>query len=52
MISEELKEHALPMIPLGRMGKPQEVAATVSFLFSEGAAYITREVININGGIC
>jgi 3-oxoacyl-[acyl-carrier protein] reductase len=33
------------------MGKPEEVAATVVFLMSEGAAYITRQVISVNGGM-
>jgi 3-oxoacyl-[acyl-carrier protein] reductase len=39
------------MIPLRRMGKPEEVAATVDFLMSDGAAYITRQVISVNGGL-
>lgn len=39
------------MIPANRFGTPEEVAATVGFLVSEGAAYITGEVININGGL-
>lgn len=39
------------MIPLRRAGRPEEVAAAVSFLMSEGAAYITRQVINVNGGM-
>jgi 3-oxoacyl-[acyl-carrier protein] reductase len=39
------------MIPMGRFGKPEEVATAVSFLVSEGAAYITGNVININGGM-
>lgn len=39
------------MIPMGRFGKPEEVAAAVSFLVSDGAAYITGNVININGGL-
>ena len=39
------------MIPLKRMGNVEEVAATVSFLISDGAAYITRQVISVNGGI-
>ncbi|MFA5417227.1 MAG: 3-oxoacyl-ACP reductase FabG [Bacteroidales bacterium] len=39
------------LIPANRFGKPEEVAATVGFLASEGAAYITGEVININGGL-
>ena len=44
---DELKK----MVPVGRFGKPEEVAALVHFLASEDAAYITGEVININGGL-
>jgi 3-oxoacyl-[acyl-carrier protein] reductase len=44
---EDLKK----MIPVGRFGKPEEVAAIVAFLASDDAAYITGEVININGGL-
>lgn len=39
------------MIPLRRMGKPEEVANAVAFLISDGASYITRQVISVNGGI-
>ncbi|MDF2576903.1 MAG: fabG [Chlamydiales bacterium] len=39
------------LIPMQRIGKPEEVAATVVFLLSKGAGYITRQVINVNGGI-
>jgi len=51
MVSEDIVEHALKVIPAQRMGKPEEVAAAVSFLLSEGAAYITRQVISVNGGM-
>ncbi len=39
-------------IPLGRAGKPEEVAALVAFLFRDEAAYITRQVLSVNGGLC
>ena len=39
------------MVPLGRIGKPEEVASLVSFLASKEAAYITGQVVGINGGI-
>lgn len=39
------------MIPLRRMGQPNEVASVVSFLASDGASYITRQVISVNGGL-
>jgi len=51
MVFEDIVENALKVIPAQRMGKPEEVAAAVSFLLSEGAAYITRQVISVNGGM-
>jgi 3-oxoacyl-[acyl-carrier protein] reductase len=51
MIEGAQLEQILEYIPLRRVGKPEEVAATVSFLFSDGAAYITRQVISVNGGL-
>lgn len=51
MVSDEVKEHALPLVPLRRMGKPEEVAGLVSYLMSDVAAYTTRQVISINGGM-
>jgi 3-oxoacyl-[acyl-carrier protein] reductase len=44
---EDLKK----MVPCGRFGRPEEVASLVGFLASDEAAYITGEVININGGL-
>jgi len=44
-------EEALKMIPARRIGKPEEVAAAVSFLVGEDAGYITRQVISVNGGL-
>jgi 3-oxoacyl-[acyl-carrier protein] reductase len=44
-------EEMLKMVPLGRVGTPEEVAATVAFLLSDQAAYITRQVIGVNGGM-
>jgi len=44
-------EDALRLIPTGRVGTAEEVAATVAFLFSDDAAYITRQVIGVNGGM-
>lgn len=51
MIKEAPLDMILPAIPMRRVGKPEEVAATVVFLLSEGAAYITRQVISVNGGL-
>lgn len=45
-------EHVLPMIPMRRAGKPEEVASLVKYLFSDEASYVTRQVISINGGLC
>jgi 3-oxoacyl-[acyl-carrier protein] reductase len=44
-------DEALKLIPARRFGRPEEVAALVSFLFSADAGYITRQVISVNGGL-
>ncbi len=44
-------EEMMKMIPLKRMGQASEVAGTVAFLMSDDAAYITRQVISVNGGL-
>ena len=44
-------DEVLKAIPMRRLGKPEEVASIVAFLCSEGASYITRQVISVNGGM-
>ena len=51
-MTKELNEAELKkLIPMGRFGKPEEVASLVSFLASDEAAYITGQAISINGGL-
>lgn len=51
MTSELNEDELKKMIPVGRFGKPEEVAAAVAFLAQEDASYITGNVISINGGL-
>jgi 3-oxoacyl-[acyl-carrier protein] reductase len=51
MTAEVALGDALKLIPARRVGKPEEVAALVSFLMSADAGYITRQVISVNGGL-
>ncbi len=50
-LPEDLKQDGLKMIPLGRIGSPEDVANCVAFLASEEAGYITGHVLNVNGGM-
>lgn len=51
VLSDEFKQTAVKMIPLGRVGTPEDIANSVAFLASEEAAYITGHVLNVNGGM-
>jgi len=44
-------ERALQIVPMAKVGQPEDVAALVGFLFSRAAGYITRQVIGVNGGM-
>lgn len=50
-LGEQVKEHALTQIPMGRFGSAQDVAQAVGFLVSEESAYITGQVICVDGGM-
>ncbi|MCW8108704.1 3-oxoacyl-ACP reductase FabG [Alteromonas ponticola] len=50
-LTDEQREAIFKDIPANRLGKPEEIAATVAFLVSEGAAYISGETIHVNGGM-
>lgn len=50
-LSERVREELLSRVPIRRLGRPEDVAAAVSFLASERAAYITGQVLNVDGGM-
>jgi len=50
-LADDFKQSAVKMIPLGRVGSPEDVASAVAFLASEEASYITGHVLNVNGGM-
>lgn len=52
MIEGIFADEAKKMIPMGNFGKAEDIAGTVSFLMSDDAAYLTRQVISVNGGMC
>lgn len=51
VLADDHKELMLSAVSLGRLGKPDEIAAVVAFLVGEGGAYITGETIHVNGGM-
>ena len=51
MVDEQIVNEAMKIIPAKRMGEAHEVASLVRYLFSDSAAYITRQVISVNGGM-
>lgn len=51
MVDEEIVKEAMKFIPARRMGKPEEIAGLVGYLFSDNAGYITRQAISVNGGM-
>jgi 3-oxoacyl-[acyl-carrier protein] reductase len=50
-LPEKVREAMLAQIPLNRFGSPEEVAFAVAFLASDQAAYITGQVMHVNGGM-
>jgi len=50
-LTEKAKEELTNAIPLGKLGQPEDVAKVVLFLASDDAAYITGQVINVDGGM-
>ncbi|AOK52443.1 beta-ketoacyl-ACP reductase [Burkholderia stagnalis] len=51
MLDDVPLDHALKTVPMGRVGRPEEIASVVGFLMSDAASYVTRQVIGVNGGM-
>ena len=52
MIVDAPKDHIKTLIPMARIGKPEEVAKVVAFLCSDAASYMTGQILSVNGGMC
>ncbi|RUM40081.1 MAG: 3-oxoacyl-ACP reductase FabG [Desulfocapsa sp.] len=52
MIADAPKDHIKTLIPMARIGKPEEVAKVVAFLCSDDASYVTGQILSVNGGMC
>jgi 3-oxoacyl-[acyl-carrier protein] reductase len=50
-LSENIKGQIMGQVPMGRFGKPQEIAEVVAFLAGDGAAYVTGQTIPVDGGM-
>ncbi|MEG1767669.1 MAG: 3-ketoacyl-ACP reductase FabG2 [Comamonas sp.] len=51
MVPDEVRDEAMKLIPMRRMGRAEEVAGVVAFLMGPEASYVTRQVISVNGGM-
>jgi 3-oxoacyl-[acyl-carrier protein] reductase len=51
MIEKAPKDHIKTLIPMARIGKPEEVAKVVGFLCSDDASYVTGQILSVNGGM-
>jgi 3-oxoacyl-[acyl-carrier protein] reductase len=51
MIAQAPKEHIKNLIPMARIGQPEEVAKVVGFLCSDAASYVTGQIVSVNGGM-
>ena len=51
VLADSVKEATMNQIPMRRFGKPEDVAAAVVFLASDSAAYITGQVLSVDGGL-
>ena len=51
VLPEKVKDNFIQQIPLGKLGKPEDIAEAVYWLCSESASYITGQVIHVSGGL-